>query len=289
VSTGSLIAPFAFIGTDEAYHTVADFYANPEANWVKKRGALYILPGHVSLYNDCHLQDTIRAVVDRALVEKIAEAAAEDRMLWLGATNLDAGRGRVFDLSGEAQQALDSGSFDRLHSMLLASSAIPAVFPPVLIDGLYYGDGGATSNLFVVSHPTRGGPIERFEERHPEAPPVKYRVWILINQQLLAQPEVTRPSWVSVAGRALDTLTATSQLFALKLIKDMAHEAGTDRGQDIEFRYVAIPDDAPQNETKDMFDRDYMIALEELGRTMGADPASWRTDVPSPYWGAASR
>jgi hypothetical protein len=33
-----------------------------------------------------------------------------------------------------------------------------------------------------------------------------------------------------------------------------------------------------------MFDRDYMLALEELGRAMGADPASWRTEVPDIQW-----
>ena len=52
----------------------------------------------------------------------------------------------------------------------------------------------------------------------------------------------------------------------------------------MEFRFVAIPDDAPKNKTKDMFDRDYMIALEDLGRKMGADPSSWLTEIPSVYW-----
>jgi hypothetical protein len=32
-----------------------------------------------------------------------------------------------------------------------------------------------------------------------------------------------------------------------------------------------------------MFDREYMLALEELGRQMGADPAVWSTKVPAIY------
>jgi hypothetical protein len=107
---------------------------------------------------------------------------------------------------------------------------------------------------------------------------------MLINQQLLSKPAVTEPKWISVAGRALGTLTSASQLFALRLIEDMAREAGEERGLDIEFRFVSIPDDAPKNKTKDMFDRDYMLALEDLGRKMGADPSSWRTEIPSIYW-----
>jgi hypothetical protein len=52
VSTGALISPYAFIGTDEAYTSIAQFFANPEENWVKKRGALYFKKGHVSLFNN---------------------------------------------------------------------------------------------------------------------------------------------------------------------------------------------------------------------------------------------
>jgi hypothetical protein len=52
---------------------------------------------------------------------------------------------------------------------------------------------------------------------------------------------------------------------------------------DIEFRWVAIPEDAPKPGSKDMFDKDYMLALEELGRKMGADPSVWKTEVPLVY------
>ena len=45
VSTGALISPFATIGTDEAYTSVADFYANPEKNWIRKRGTFYLQGG----------------------------------------------------------------------------------------------------------------------------------------------------------------------------------------------------------------------------------------------------
>ena len=109
-----LIAPFAFIGTDESYATIVQFYENPEPNWVKKRGLLYFKPGHVSLYNDCHLQEMIRSAVNEPLIKKIAAASAEDRLLLIGTTNLDAGRGRVFHLGEEAEAALESGDLDRV-------------------------------------------------------------------------------------------------------------------------------------------------------------------------------
>jgi hypothetical protein len=56
---------------------------------------------------------------------------------------------------------------------------------------------------------------------------------------------------------------------------------------DIEFRYVAIPDDYTPIEGEEMFDAEIMTALSDLGRKMGADPSSWRTGVPSIAWSSA--
>jgi len=280
VSTGALIAPFAFIGTEEAYTSVAEFYANPDPNWSKKRGPLYINPSHVSLFNSNLLQQTIRENVDEPMIQAMADAAAEHRLLEIGATNLDLGIGRVFDLGHEATEALRQGSLKRVHSILLASSAIPGVFPPVAIDDLWYADGGATANLTLFV--TRSL-IDDWRALYPDAPLPKFRVWIVINQQLRPELVVTKPKWISVAGRGLDTATHSLQLFAMQLLSAIARDAEHVKGVDVEFRWVAIPDDAPKRATKQMFDREYMVALEELGKKMGADPSSWNTDVPSIY------
>jgi predicted acylesterase/phospholipase RssA len=144
VSTGALIAPFAFVGTPESYTTVAELYENPQDNWVKKRGALFLLPPHVSLFNDRGLQEYVKAKVDDSLLRAIAAGAEQDRLLLVAATNLDLGVGRVFDVGQEARRALEgeTGSLERIHAMLLASSALPGIFPPVELDGFYYTDGG---------------------------------------------------------------------------------------------------------------------------------------------------
>jgi len=284
VSTGALISPYAFVGTDEAYTSVAQFFANPEENWVKKRGAFYFKKGHVSLFNNCHLQDMIRGAVNEQLVRSIAEETEDDRLLLIGTVNLDMGVGRVFDLGRESRLALEGGSFDRIHSILLASSAIPGVFPPIEIDGMFYADGGAASNLFVAGFARSNGPGARFVAKHPEAPLPKVRVWVLINGWLQPEPKVVQPRWLSISGQSLGILTGTTQLFALQLINTMAREARVERGWDAEFRLVAIPDDAFRDAPDEMFDQDYMIGLEELGRTMGADPSSWTREIPSAFW-----
>ena len=283
VSTGALLAPFVYLGTDESYASAVGFYANPEPNWVKKRGMISFWPGNISMFNNCHLQDTVRDVVNRTMIEGLAEVAAEDRLLLIGTTNLDVGAGRVFNLGREAQQALEDEVFERVATILLASISIPGVFPPIEIDGMLYADGGATSNLFVTSFPGPDGPVNQFKKEYPDAPLPKIRVWVVVNQQLKPQHVVTQPKWLSISGRALGTLTSTSQIFALGLVRGMVYEAREEKGLDVELHVVSIPSDAPKKATSDMFDKQYMLELEDLGRKMGADPSSWTEKIPSAY------
>ena len=219
----------------------------------------------------------IRSSVDESMVQAMADGAAEDRILEIGVTNLDFGIGRILDLGQVAREAARTGSRDRVHSILLASSAIPGVFPPVMIDGLFYADGGATANLTLF---TSRSFLEKWRELQPDAPFPKYRVWVVVNQQLRIEPAVTQARWLSIAGRGLGTATHTLQLFVMQLMEQLAHASREIDGLEVEFRWVAIPEDAPKRGTKKMFDKEYMLALEELGRRMGADPAVWRTDVP---------
>ena len=283
VSTGALIAPFAFIGTDEAYSSIASLYANPEEDWAKKRGWLFFLPKHASLFNTCHLKDAIHERAAPGIVEAVGAGAAEDRLLLVGVTNLDIGRGRAIDLGHIALSRPAAEAREEIVDALLASSAIPGAFPPVLIDGMLYADGGATSNLFIVTFPGPGGPLSRFKETHPGAALPKIRLWVIVNQKLMAKQESIQPRWVSVSGQGLSVLTATSQRFALNAMRQMMREARDEKGLDVEMRLVSIPDSGPEPATPALFEKAYMIQLQELGRAMGADPSSWATTLPSAF------
>ena len=48
VSTGTLIAPFAFLGDEQSIDEIVNLYRNPGADWVKQRGMLYFLPDNIS-------------------------------------------------------------------------------------------------------------------------------------------------------------------------------------------------------------------------------------------------
>jgi len=48
VSTGALIAPFAFLGDERSTDEIVNLYRNPGEDWVKQRGMLFFLPDNIS-------------------------------------------------------------------------------------------------------------------------------------------------------------------------------------------------------------------------------------------------
>jgi len=70
-----------------------------------------------------------------------------------------------------AQDAVHEHDLTRLRNILLASSGIPAAFPPRQIDGSIYVDGAVTSNIIYGGNVKRGmgfGPT--WKRRYPDEP-----------------------------------------------------------------------------------------------------------------------
>jgi hypothetical protein len=275
VSTGSLIAPFAFVGDKRSYEHILRLYQQPKQDWAVLRGILFFLPGNPSLLSIDGLQKELRGQVDDEIVRAIAAASRDGRVLCVASTNLDYGEQRIFDLGVEAER----GSADRIHEMLLASSAIPGAFPPRIIDGCMYVDGGVTSNILYnpdITSPSSAMTLWR--RRHPDRPVPRQRIWVVINEQFHGAPQVVQPSWVDIAGASVSEMVRSSTLTALRQLWDEAAAARAAMGVEIEVRYVAIPDDwrDPASDTG-MFDRKTMDSLAKLGLKLGADPSSWKT------------
>ncbi len=75
VSTGALIAPFAFLGTRADYETIDRLFRNPKPDWWKRRGLLFFLPDNASLAAVPGLERDLRAQVTLPFAKRIVEAA----------------------------------------------------------------------------------------------------------------------------------------------------------------------------------------------------------------------
>jgi Patatin-like phospholipase len=279
VSTGALIAPFAFLGDEQSIDHIVELYRNPRPDWFRPRGLLSFITGGASYGDIPGLERDIHKTLDETMMRRLVEAGKDGRLLAVNTSNLDFGEMRAWDLVAEARRALKTGESDRVYRILLASSAIPGAFPPREIDGGLYVDGAMTGNILY------GGPLSSedsfsavWKRLYPGTPVPPTRYWIIFNNQVLPLPEVVQPNWKSVLPRSVDTssrsatVNAMRHLFALATISQQS-------GADVEVRYIAVPDDwVPPR--PGFFEKESMNALADMGERMGADPSNWRTESP---------
>ena len=275
VSTGTLIAPFAFLGDERATDEIVALYRNPGPDWVKQRGMLYFLPDNISFAEVPGLEREMRQHVTMDMVLRIAKGGADGRMLVVNTTNLDDAAPRVFDLVEEAQRAADSGQLERIHNIMLASAGIPGAFPFRIIDQELYVDGGVTGNILYGGRAEDDDSLPTVWQRtYPDVPMPKIRYWIIFNNQFRPVPHVTPPKWLAVVQRSLETATRASTATAVKHLVAQARIAQLKYNAAVEIRLVSIPGDwFPP--VPGVFVKETMNNLADLGERMGADPASW--------------
>jgi hypothetical protein len=280
VSTGALIAPFAFVGTDESLARVEHLYRNPRKDWVKQRGMLYFLPNNISFAEVPGLERELKEQVTMDLVRQIAERGKGGRFLAVNATNLDDARPQSFNLVWEAQRAVETGDLSRIHKIMLASAGIPGAFPYRDIDGDMYVDGGVTSNILYGGRGREEDSLQAVWSRmYPDRPIPKLRFWILFNNQLRTPPQNVNAKWPDIVSRSLELSTRSATLTAIRHLHANAEITRLKRKAEVEVRLVSVPDDwVPPK--PGVFIKETMNDLADVGLRMGADPSSWSTEVP---------
>lgn len=281
VSTGALIAPFAFLGTEESLSRIVELFRNPKDDWISLRifGALF---ASKSFIDPEGLHRDIRAEITPELLARVAKARASHRTLLVGATDLDLGQLRIWNLTDVASRA----ELTRFQDQLLASSAIPGVFPPVELDGHLYADGGISAQfVFGIDTTWMAAAIRDWQRRRPGVRLPRFRFWVIMNNKLGTAPAVVQPSWAGVAERSLKIVVRYAGQFQLHAAIKDAEAMQRDLNVSFEVRFVAIPNDYPETKTStDIFKQEEMRSLVELGRRMGADPSSWQDSIPNPEW-----
>lgn len=282
VSTGALIAPFAFLGTPDDLRVCEELYRNPKPDWVRGRGILALMPDNASLAEVPGLERELRAAMDMDFAKRLDEEGRRGRLLLVNTTDLDHGRAQAFELTSAAATSVAADDLARLHDIMLASAGIPGVFPPRMIDGTLYADGGVTSNILYGAATRREDTLGyRYRRAFPEAPPLKVRYWVIFNNQATSPAKTVQPGWLDVVGRSIEVAIRASTVTSLRHLYSFA-ESVTLRGDgEVEVRWVAIPDDW-RPPVEGVFEKETMEDLANIGARLGADPTNWRTTPPDP-------
>ena len=228
VSTGALIAPFAFLGPawDDR---LREAYTGGHAAEVfaLRRAAPGLEP---SLFRAKALDSLIAPFIDEAVLEAVAAAHAKGRRLFVATTDLDRQRTCIWDMGAIACQRQDvaSGLAVKLFREVLAASAsLPGVFPPRLIscvsgDEIYHEmhvDGGVAAPLFVLPDA-----LLRWKESGRRMR--GGRVYIIANTVLDPAPLATANTLPAILVRSFDTMLRFSYRQAISVTATFCAGAG---------------------------------------------------------------
>jgi hypothetical protein len=280
VSTGAMIAPFAFLGDDESIERIVKMYRSPQTDWAVSRGLLFFLPNNPSFYALPGLEREMSTVVDRRMLERIVAEEASNRGLVVNTTNIDFGDMHAWNIIAEAKAALARNDVEHVQRILLASAGIPGAFPSRGIGEYLYVDGAITGNILYGGRAQEADSLPAlWRAKYAAEPMPRLRYWVIFNNQFRFPPQVTQERWPDIMGRATIMSTQTSTVNSMRHLFAMAQIAKLTRNVEVEVRVMAVPDEwvPPKPGT---FVSEVMNALADLGEQMGADPAKWRTEAP---------
>ncbi len=266
VSTGALMAPFAFAGPhyDDA---LRDAYTKVTAADIFEAGRT-----GESFVDSWPLKDLIAKQITPALLNDIAAEHRRGRRLFVVSTDLDAERFVVWNMGMIAARGGED-ALNLFRTVLLASASIPGAFPPVLINveangkrfAEMHGDGGIGGQLFVAPAPLMASTSTY---RLPAT-----QLYIVVNTGLQRDFKVVDRFAPNILTQAVGAAVKVDTRMMLDRAFIVAKRSG------VAFNVATIPASfsAP---SKGPFDPDYMGALFQTGYELGRGATPFSTELP---------
>jgi predicted acylesterase/phospholipase RssA len=275
ISTGALIAPFAYLGKD--YDPVlTEVYTKVKPSDIfKSRGFLSGFFGD-GLADTSPLFQLISKHVTAEFLKKVAnEYNNRGRWLLIGTTNIDAGTPVIWNM-GQIASVGTPESLELFRKILLASASIPAAFPPVMFDFMIDGkefqemhvDGGATTQVFLYPGAAANRAKEIGVKRNTNR-----QAYIIRNARLDVDWQQTERRTLSIAGRAISQLIQSQGLGDLYRIYNITQD---DR---VGFNLAYIGSDFSFPHVEE-FDTKYMQALYDYGYQRARKGYEWSKYPP---------
>jgi len=262
VSTGALIAPFAFLGPAYDDRLAAAFTSIGPHDIYQPRFAP-IIPFSLSASGTRPLARLIERHFNDAVIDAVADAHRRGRRLFVSTANLDAERSVVWNMGAIAASAAP-GRYLLFRRVVLASCAIPAAFPPVIITAHsgdrpireVHVDGSTTGSLLAIP------PGLALAAPGATAPPIA--LYLVVDNQLGGVFRLARGRILSIARRAMTIATAAAT-------REQATTAFLwSRRNAASFHLTYIDSDFDKGAAHVDFDKAYMQRLYAYGAARGA-------------------
>jgi Predicted esterase of the alpha-beta hydrolase superfamily len=273
VSTGALIAPFAFLGPKYDYVLERVYTTTSQKDIFKKRGLLKGALFGDAMADTAPLAQIIASYVNQQLLDEIAAEYQKGRVLLVGTGNLDSLEPVIWNMTAIAANK-DPRAMQLFRNVLLASASIPGAFPPVMIDvnvgGTRYQemhvDGGTMAQVFFV-------PPSINIKQLGAAEPRQRTLYVIRNARLDADWASVDRRTMSIAARAIASLTRTQGIGDLYRIYLTAQKDGID----FNLTYIPPTFNTPHLEE---FDTNYMQQLYAVGQQAAQSGTAWQKYPP---------
>ena len=280
VSTGSLIAPFAFLGPEYDAQLTEVYTTINQSNVYEKRLITAALMEN-AMADTAPLYATISKYLDERMVARIADEYEKGRLLVIQTTDLDAGRPVMWNIGAIAKTGRPE-ALSLIRHILLASASIPAAFPPVLFDveaqGASYQemhvDGGTVSQAFLIP-PSVNLHVAQAQAGYHR----KVVAWVIRNGRLTTDWSDVEPQTLAIGEKAVSTMIDYNGVgdFYRFYLETQRANAG--------FNLAYIGNDFPRDHKED-FDPTYMRALYHFAYEKAVKGYPWEHAPPGFTHGA---
>jgi hypothetical protein len=242
---------------------------------MRSKGPLGALFGD-SLATNKPLVKTLACMEGADLLKKIAAEHRRGRRLFVGTANLDAQKLVVWDMGAIACR----GDAELFHKVILASAAIPVMFPPstfqVQADGKSYdelhADGGTLTQVFTT-YKLLQGMQGAAKKMGIDPTKLKAKLYIIRNGYMSSRYKATKDDLASLAARCFDTIIDTQGIGDTYRIYTFMKQRGND------YNLAYIPADFV-DESKEMFDPAAMKKLFDRGYQDAVNGYKWHKAPP---------
>jgi hypothetical protein len=271
VSTGALIAPFAFLGPDYD-ERLRQVYTNGEAqDLIGQPSPLGALFGPGAFGRE-RLRRLVERYLDDETIRAIAREDQKGRRLLVVTTNLDAQRAVVWDMGAIAASG-EPKAFDLFREVLAASASVPVVFAPQLINV------EAADKVFQEMHAdgTLSAPVYTLPDAvlfggKPIARTARPALYVIVNGRIDPGFAVVPDQVEAIAAQSLSTLNRVGAKAVLAQTYDVAKREG------MSFHLSYIDRDHPDSGGTG-FETDAMRQLYDYGYEKARGSTFWVTDL----------
>lgn len=274
VSTGALIAPYAFLGSAYDKTLVHLFTSGIAQELVAFNGPFGVFGS--SLLKPGPLKRHVERSITADVLNQIAAEHRNGRRLFVLTTNLDTQRGVIWNMGAIAA----SGNPDALklfRDIIVASASVPGVFPPVMIHATSNGrqfqelhsDGGSTSQILT---PPLLVDNALFSEGQAQK---KISLYVIVNNALIPEFDVTPNRAILSLGRAYSTFLKSQAQSELTALYNHARRTKAN------FNVASIEVQIPYSMLNPL-DRNYMQAVYRLGYEQTTSGALWKNKPAFP-------